>query len=855
MSQYIGRRIVPVHGGVWDNSKNYEELTIVLHQTSGDSYISRRPVPAGTAIGDTNYWMLYSLYSAQIHEAEQHLTEATEDVKRRIEASEEKVTGELDATEKKVEQRTAAAEQVTNTNKSELNTRMDGIDKRLDANVAASTEKNADYAAEVVDARVDCNGLVFENLGAAMRRNDVFLRAEVKPSLGIAGISPAGERGNVSTASVSRVVVNGRCVAVDLSLNYVQDTEISGHWIRSSFYIPLSEFQEKYDGKKLVYQIYASLDCYIYLAWGYLASFKEGFTMMKMVHIQQGYNEVILDCASEEFKALNIPDDCTKFHLHYLFGNYREMTEQPPTGTHSFRFSVFARDDVGRALAGSDTAPQTAFAGYSKYSFYSENTERAVNAEHALVADLATQSQTANKAKVAETADFASNAGAVNAFQAMGFRRYADNAVIDTDAGTVIIPITSSSVLASDAGFSVYIGTVEELQGHDILVYKNEAFSYTQMALNAGNSWGGGTYTDVQQLFTSLDERYSVACFDDLLNAVIANGKTTADFTGKCYFMIYRNITWDLSQLEDGETVYNYYAIYKCPSDSVVYSRRELELQKTVSELSSLCSKLREECEMLDSERTAMLDSIDEMQRGNILWGKKWVACGDSFTEGDFSGYIDSNGLSGKNSPELYDSVKKMYKTYPWWVGERNNMTVINEAKCGSIMPLDKTYVEDPDNVAISTRNPFSLNRYKAIPEDVDYITLWFGINDSSHTNLGEITDVTNETFYGAWNVVLQYLIENHPYAKIGIIVTERGNVDYRNALREIAKKWGIPYLDMMGDLQVPVMMYRESELELSKTAGDLRYNAFKVGSSNGHPNLKAHEYQSTFIEAFLRRL
>lgn len=180
MSQFIGRRIVPVHGGVWDRTKSYEELTIVLHEASGDSYISRRPVPAGTVIGDTTYWMMYSLYSAQIHEAEQHLNEATEDVRNRISASEQKVSSALSATEKKVadelaatesavERRASAAEQVTNTNKSELNSRMDGIDKRLDANVAASTDKDADYAAEVVDARVDDDETTYPSLGAHMR--------------------------------------------------------------------------------------------------------------------------------------------------------------------------------------------------------------------------------------------------------------------------------------------------------------------------------------------------------------------------------------------------------------------------------------------------------------------------------------------------------------------------------------------------------------------------------------------------------------------------------------------------------------------------------------------------------------
>lgn len=844
MSQYIGRRIVPVHGGVWDNSKNYEELTIVLYEASGDSYISRRPVPAGTVIGDKNYWMLYSLYSQQIADAVAQMEETNTALRK-----------ELSDTEGRMENRVTGAENLTNSNKAELNGRMDGIDKRLDANVAASTEKNANYAAEVVDARIDSNGTVYENLGSAMRRNDLFLRTGIKSTLSIAGDAPTGERGNLSTSSVSKVMVNGRCVAVDLVLNYVRDTTINGHWIRSSFYISLSEFQEKYDGKELVYQIYAGADCFVYLAWGYLASFKEGITIMKMIHLHQGYNEVILDCSSEEFRALSIPNDCTRFYFHYLFGDYREMHEQLPTGIYYFRFSVYAREDAGKALVGSDSAPQSAFSGHSQYSVSAKETGYAVEAEHASNADCAVRAETAGKAGAAEYADFAVSAGTINAFQSMGFQRQTDKVMVDIDAGKVTIPVTRSTILASDSGFSIYIGTVDQLRGHDILVYKDEVFPYTQMALNAGNSWGGGTYVDVQNMFTALDEHYSVAGFDDLLKALIEAGKSTDDFDGKCYFMIYRNMKWALSQLEDEQTVYNHYAIYKCPPESIVYSRRQIELQKTFTELNNLCAELREECQILDSERTVMMDTIDVMQKGNILWGKKWVACGDSFTEGDFSGYTDANGLSGKNSPELYDNVKKMYKTYPWWIGERNNMTIVNEAKCGTIMSLDKTYVDDPDNVAVNTRNPFSLNRYKAIPTDADYITLWFGINDSSHTYLGEITDTTNETFFGAWNVVLHYLIENYPYAKIGIIITDRGNAEYRSALRDIAKKWGIPYLDMMGDIQVPVMMYRESELELDRTAGDLRYNAFKVGASNAHPNLKAHEYQSTFIEAFLRRL
>ena len=158
MSQYIGRRIVPLHGGVWDGGKDYEELTIVLNEASGDSYISRRPVPAGTAIGDKNYWMQYSIWSAQVTEALKEMRETDAAVRE-----------ELSATENRMENRVVSAENLTNANKSELNERMDGIDKRLDANVAASTDSDADYAAEVVDARMDYAGRNWANLGAMNR--------------------------------------------------------------------------------------------------------------------------------------------------------------------------------------------------------------------------------------------------------------------------------------------------------------------------------------------------------------------------------------------------------------------------------------------------------------------------------------------------------------------------------------------------------------------------------------------------------------------------------------------------------------------------------------------------------------
>jgi hypothetical protein len=42
---------------------------------------------------------------------------------------------------------------------------------------------------------------------------------------------------------------------------------------------------------------------------------------------------------------------------------------------------------------------------------------------------------------------------------------------------------------------------------------------------------------------------------------------------------------------------------------------------------------------------------------------------------------------------------------------------------------------------------------------------------------------------------------------------------------------------------------------KVSEKARALRNAAFMVSDTNAHPNAKAHEYRSTFIENFLRSL
>ena len=229
--------------------------------------------------------------------------------------------------------------------------------------------------------------------------------------------------------------------------------------------------------------------------------------------------------------------------------------------------------------------------------------------------------------------------------------------------------------------------------------------------------------------------------------------------------------------------------------------------------------------------------------RRDVLYGKKWVACGDSFTHGDFT-----------NAPEdNYHIEDGLYqgqlKVYPFIIGNRTKMVVVNEAVNGSTM----TYVGG-NRSEFSTPN----GRYTQIPADADYITLKFGINDdTAHASapIGTIDDNTNTTFYGAWNIVMDYIIRNHPQAKIGIIVTNGSQLPYVNAIIAIAEKWGVSYLNEATDPQCS-FMFRSNRADVVAEIKSLRDNHWYVDpNTNNHPNALAHEYESSVVEAWLRTL
>lgn len=461
----------------------------------------------------------------------------------------------------------------------------------------------------------------------------------------------------------------------------------------------------------------------------------------------------------------------------------------------------------------------------------------------------AVYAEQASRADQAANAVYSRNAGVEVISRELCAAYKLPEAIFDSERGAVEWPITAATYRAADAGFSLRIGTMNQLLDCDLVVLRDEAFPISNIAVNAGSQWGNRSYVEIAPLLKQVQGRYYAIAFSKVVALLKEKGIADETFKGECYLMIYGNTKWNLTILAEGETVYNRYAAYRSAHDWLNYQGMHGDL-------------LEDKVAALEKELSDTQNALAALESGagNVLWGKKWFVTGDSFTQGDFSNSVQEDYIFEDGHPFAGEK-----KVYPFFIGARNHMTIINDGLCGSILPLSKQYIayrdgESEEAVAESYRSPFTLTRYQKIPADVDYITLWFGINDSGNTNLGTITDTTNETFYGAWNFILKHLISTYQTAKIGVIITNGASELYRKATRECCVKWGAPFLDLMGDNQIPPSTGgRESDMGLCAEAKALWYERFKVkcveGKSNGHPCPEWHEFQSTFIEAFLRRL
>ena len=227
--------------------------------------------------------------------------------------------------------------------------------------------------------------------------------------------------------------------------------------------------------------------------------------------------------------------------------------------------------------------------------------------------------------------------------------------------------------------------------------------------------------------------------------------------------------------------------------------------------------------------------TLNMLKASNILWGKKYVAIGDSFTDAIGTEKIAEDGAF-KGSP----------KVYPYIIGSRNNMGVLNQGASGT------------------TLNQYIVNRkFESIPNDVDYITIWFGINDKGHgIQIGTATDKvevwSNEksgSTGAAFNYIFEWIFINRPFAHVGVIITDFAEQERRNVIIECCKRWGVAFLDLYSPT-IPMIRTRGEQIELDPKIKEIRDKQFSLnGVKDMHPNNKAHQWQSNVIENFMRGL
>ena len=211
---------------------------------------------------------------------------------------------------------------------------------------------------------------------------------------------------------------------------------------------------------------------------------------------------------------------------------------------------------------------------------------------------------------------------------------------------------------------------------------------------------------------------------------------------------------------------------------------------------------------------------------GNVLWGKKLATVGTSITFGIALSLDETYGIR---------------MTYGGITAIKNNMSFVNYGISGSTLQN------------VEGKNPFSVDRYKNMDKDLDYLTIEFGWNDDAYGTLGTITDTDNTTYYGARNVVLPWLIENYPNTKIGLIVPYGCTAEMREAVRIVAKKYGLGYMDMTGDSNIPFIRDREPSFNVPNVIRDLYRSRYMA--DNAHPNAEGYKAWATAYENFLRSL
>ena len=174
------------------------------------------------------------------------------------------------------------------------------------------------------------------------------------------------------------------------------------------------------------------------------------------------------------------------------------------------------------------------------------------------------------------------------------------------------------------------------------------------------------------------------------------------------------------------------------------------------------------------------------------LKGKKIAFLGDSITEG-----------AGVNDQE------QLF----WKVIGRETGAQCYGYGIGGTRIAPQRVVSEENNIW----DRYFASRVDEMIPDADVVVIFGGTNDFGHGDaaMGKLGDCTNDTFYGAYHLLIAKLIERYPAAQLVIMTplhresednslynewgVRRVGVlsDYVCAIREVAESYGVPVVDL----------------------------------------------------------
>lgn len=218
--------------------------------------------------------------------------------------------------------------------------------------------------------------------------------------------------------------------------------------------------------------------------------------------------------------------------------------------------------------------------------------------------------------------------------------------------------------------------------------------------------------------------------------------------------------------------------------------------------------KIPETEEVTDPETMLLLAAQQEIAAQGLALEKYHVIniLGDSLTEG-----------VGARSED---------KTYPAVLGKLTGARVNNYGKSGSRI----TDVEDKYNHVASF-----IDRMYSMDKSADLVIVFGGTNDFWYGDcpIGKRTDTSPETFYGALNTMMKYLLGAYPNADIVFLTPYQQSKDadethgykrstynnfgtgtlkeYQTAMLDRCQYYGIPVLDLYADYELNTADNREA--------------------------------------------